>query len=63
MVNVKVEKLTIEKLTGMIHQKGYQVQEFLKFIDHSKDWYQRNANGRHHQKLRLYMMINSLEEK
>ena len=63
MVSVEVEKLSKRKFTAMIHAKGYQVNEFLKFINHSLDWYSRNSNGSKHQKLRLFMMINSLVEK
>lgn len=63
MVDTEVEKITKKKLTAMIHHKGYQVKEFLQFINHSQDWYARNSNGTEHQRLRLFMMINSLVEK
>ena len=57
---VDISKINKRVLTGMLHQKNWQVKEFLKYINRSQDAYHRGAHGKEHERLRLYLMIQGL---
>ena len=60
---VDISKINKRVLTGMLHQKNWQVKEFLKYINRSQDAYHRNSSGTDSQRLRLYLMIEGLPHK
>lgn len=50
------------KITIALHQKGYTVDEFLKLIRHSHDWYYKHSNGGKSYKL-LSLAVDGLTSK
>lgn len=60
---VDIGKVNKRVLTGMLHQKNWQVREFLNYIDRSQDWWHRQGHGSEVLRLRVYLMIDGLPHK